>query len=54
MNVSVGRDSAGSFSIRGALYSADGDLEISSSKDDVKCCVVSKPWMLVRFAISRK
>ena len=53
VNVSVGRDSAGSFSIRGALYSADGDIALSSSKDTLKCCIGSKPWMLVRFALSR-
>ena len=29
VNVSVGKDSAGSFSIGGALYSADGDIAIS-------------------------
>ena len=41
------QDSDGSFSIRGALPSADGDIAISSSKEVVKCCVGSKPWMLV-------
>ena len=30
VNVSVGRDSVGSFSIRGALHSADGDISMSS------------------------
>ena len=54
MNVSVGRDSAGSSSIRGALHSADGDIAFSSSRDVVKCWVGSKPWMLVRFAHSSK
>ena len=54
MNVVVGRNSVGSFSIRGALHLADGDIAISSSKDVVKCCVGSKPWKLVRFALSRK
>ena len=54
VHVSVGRDSVGSFSIRGALYLADGDIAISSSEDIVKCCAGSKPWMLVRFALSRQ
>ena len=53
MHVSVGRDSVGSFSIRGALHSADGNISISPSRDLVKFCVGSKPWMLVRFALSR-
>ena len=54
MNVSVRRDSVGSFSIRGALHSADGDIPISSSRDVVTSCVGSKPWMFVRFALSRQ
>ena len=54
MTVSVGRDAAGSFSIRGALHSADGDIVISSSRDIAKCCIGSKCWMLVLFALSRK
>jgi len=54
VNVSVGRDSVGSFSIRGAHYSADGDIAISSSKEVVKCCDGRKPWMLLRFALGRK
>ena len=54
VNVSVGRDSVGSFSIRGALHSADGDIAISASEDVVKRCVGSTPWMLVRFALSSK
>ena len=54
VNVSVGKDSAGSFSIRGAHYSADGDIAISSSKEVVKCCAGRKPWMLLRFALGRK
>ena len=48
MHVSVGRDSVGSFSIRG------GDVAISSSRDIVNCCVGRMHWMLVRFALSRK
>ena len=54
VNVSVGRDSAGSFSIRGALHSADGDIAISSSREVVQCCAGRKPWMLLRFALGRK
>ena len=27
---------------------------MSSSRDVVKCCVGGEPWMLVRFALSRK
>jgi hypothetical protein len=45
--LSVGRDSAGSFSIRGDHYSTDGDIAISSSKEVVKRCVGRKPWMLL-------
>ena len=52
MHVSVGRDSAGSFSIRGALRSADGDISTSSSKYIVKCCIGNRPWMLVRCALN--
>ena len=37
VNFSVGRDSVGSFSVRGALYSAAGDIVISSLKEVVKC-----------------
>ena len=53
VNVSVGRDSVGSFSIRGALRSADGDIAISSARDIVRRCIGSKYWMLVRFALGR-
>ena len=42
VNVSVGRDSVGSFSIRGALHSADGDIAIYSSRDIVKTCIGRK------------
>ena len=54
MNVSVGRDSAGSFSVRGALHSADGDIVISSSKETVKCYVGRKPRTLLRYVLARK
>ena len=54
MNVSVGRDTDGSFSVRGTLHSADGDIAISSSKETVKCYVGLKPWTLLRFALERK
>ena len=54
VNVSVGRDSVGSFSIRGALHSADGDIVISSSKEVVKCYAGRKPWTLLRFVLERK
>ena len=54
VNISVGRDSVGSFSIRGPLLSTDGDIAISSSKEVVKCCAGRKPWMLLRFAFGRK
>ena len=42
------------FSIRGALYSADGDIVIYSTKEVVKCCAGRTPWMLLRFALGRK
>ena len=54
VNVSVGRDSVGSFGIRGALHSADGDIAITSSRDIVKCYIGSTYWMLVRFALGKK
>ena len=44
VNVSVGRESAGSFRVRGALHSADGDIVFSSSKEVVKCYAGRKPW----------
>ena len=54
VNVSVGRDTAGSFSVRGTLHSADGDIVISSSKEAVKCYAGRKPWTLLRFTLERK
>ena len=54
VNVSVGRDSAGSFSVRGALHSADGDIVISSSREVVKCYAGRKPWTLLRYVLERK
>ena len=54
VNVSVGRDTAGSFSVRGALHSADGDIVISSSRETVKCYAGRKPWTLLRFTLERK
>ncbi len=51
VNGFVGRDSAGSFSVRGALYSADGDIVISSSKEVVKCYAGRK---LRRYVLERK
>ena len=52
INLSAGRDSTGSFSVRGVLGSADGSVSISDAKDVVKCCPRSKPWVLVRFALN--
>ena len=54
VNISVGRDSAGSFSVRGTPYSADGDIAISSSRNTVKCYAGRKPWNLLRFAFEKK
>ena len=54
VNVSVGRDSVGSFSVRGALHSADGDIVISSSKEVVKCYAGRKPWTRLRYVLEKK
>jgi len=54
VNVSVGRDIVGSFSVRGTLHSADGDIVISSSRETVKCYAGRKPWTLLRFTLERK
>ena len=54
VNIYVGQDSAGPFSIRGAPHSADGDISIFTPKDVVKCCAGSKPWKLMRFALSNR
>ena len=54
VNVSVGKDTAGSFSVRGTPYSADGDIAISSSRNTVKCYAGRKPWTLLRFALEKK
>ena len=37
VNISVGLDSARSFSVRGAVHSADGNIAVCSSKEVVKC-----------------
>ena len=53
INVSVGRGTAGSFSIKGCLGSADGSIFMSDARDKVKCCPGDKPWIVARFALNR-
>ena len=52
INVSVGRGTAGSFSIKGFLGSAGGSVSMSGATDIVKCGPGNKPWTLVRFALN--
>ena len=51
-NVSVGRGTAGSFSIKDSQGVADGNICMSDAKDKVKCCPGDKPWILVCFALN--
>ena len=50
INMSVGRDSIGAFSVSGVSVSADGCIILSNPKDVVKCSPGDAPWMLIRFA----
>ena len=52
INISVGRESVGSFSVRCFLGSADGSVFMSDAQDVVNCCPGNKPWVLVRFALN--
>ena len=53
VNVSVGKESFGSFSTRGKLVTADGGMAISEATDVINCSPGCRPWTLMRFALCR-
>ena len=53
INVSSGKESFGSFSIRGTLITSDGGMSTSEATDVINCSPGCRPWTLMRFALCR-
>ena len=53
VNISIGKESFGSFSIRGSLVTSDGGISVNDAKDVVHCRPECRPWLMLRFARCR-
>ena len=53
VNVSIGKESFGSFSIRGSLVTSDGGVSVNDARDVINCSLGCKPWVMLRFALCR-
>ena len=53
VNVSIGKDSFGSFSIIGKLVTVEGGMAMSEATDVINCSPGCRPWTLMRFALCR-
>ena len=53
VNVSIGKEPFGSFSVRDTLNTADGGVSMNDTTDVINCSPGCKPWTLVRFALCR-
>ena len=53
VNVSIGKESFGSFRIRGSLVTSDGGISVNDAKDVIHCSGGFRPWLMLRFAQCR-
>ena len=51
VNVSIGKKSFGSFSIRGSLVTSDGGISVNDERDAILCSLGCKPWVMLLFAL---
>ena len=51
VNVSIGKESFGSFCVRDTSITADGGVSMNGARDVINCCLGCKRWTLVRFAL---
>ena len=50
VNVSIGKESFGSSSIRGSLVTSDGGISANDAKEVIHCSPGCRPWVMLRFA----
>ena len=53
VNVSIGKESYGSFSTVGSLVTSDGGVSVNDARDVINCSLGCTPWVMMRSALCR-